>query len=334
MNSHWRQAPALHELAEPFDDVRLRRDRIGADDVGPAERDRFRDGVRAFSLLEHRRPRRVRGGRRRTLRSRGDVAVGDLAAELVADRVRDGVERDDGGERGEAAEQHRVRQRPAEVLQRDLGRRHRQQPLLAKAPRDLGDAELVEAAPAVDEHVAVAPESLKDVDLVQQRRVLDDQHVRGDDRLAQADLAVVDAAERDDRCAGALRAEARERLRVATLREGGDREELGGGDDALAAAAVKPDLQHRDCLRGRQLFSWLPAKRRERSQCAPCAKSTVAGLRHSCIAAPNRVDACQPHSQGRRRRCRAHRRKAAAGIIGPSRAGFAGPSGFFRRRPP
>src|SRR5678810_372609 len=36
----------------------------------------------------------------------GDVAVGDLAAELVADRVRDGVERDDAGERGEAAEQH------------------------------------------------------------------------------------------------------------------------------------------------------------------------------------------------------------------------------------
>src|SRR6185369_3404501 len=85
----------------------------------------------------------------------GDVAVGDLAGELVADRVRDGVERDDPGERGEAAEQHRVRQRPAEVLERDLGRGHRQQPLAAEALRDLADAELVEAALAVDEHVAV-----------------------------------------------------------------------------------------------------------------------------------------------------------------------------------
>src|SRR6516164_6130943 len=54
---------------------------------------------------------------------RGDVAVGDLAAELVADRVRDRVERDDAGERGEAAEQHRVRQRSAEAPERDLGDR-------------------------------------------------------------------------------------------------------------------------------------------------------------------------------------------------------------------
>src|SRR6516225_10384655 len=35
----------------------------------------------------------------------GDVAIGDLAAELVADRVRDRVEGDDAGERGKAAEQ-------------------------------------------------------------------------------------------------------------------------------------------------------------------------------------------------------------------------------------
>ena len=90
----------------------------------------------------------------------------------------------------------------------------------------------------------------EDVDLVQQRRVLDDQRVGRDDRLADADRAVVDAAERDDRRAGALGAEARERLRVAALEEGGDREQLGRRDDALAAAAVDADLEHAPNLRG------------------------------------------------------------------------------------
>ena len=80
---------------------------------------------------------------------------------------------------------------------------------------------------------------------MQQRRVLDDQHVGREDRLAQADLVIVDAAEGDHRRAGALRAEARKRLRMAALLERGDRQHLGGGDDALAAAAVNSDLQHR-----------------------------------------------------------------------------------------
>ena len=48
----------------------------------------------------------------------------------------------------------------------------------------------------------------------------------------------------DDRRAGALGAEARERLRVAALVEGGDRQQLGRGDDALAAAAMKPCCEH------------------------------------------------------------------------------------------
>ena len=52
------------------------------------------------------------------------------------------------------------------------------------------------------------------VDLVQQRRVLDDDRVGLEDRLAHADFLVIDAAERDYGRAGALRAEARERLGV------------------------------------------------------------------------------------------------------------------------
>jgi len=35
----------LDHLAKAFDDVRLRRDRIGADHLRPTERDRFGDGV-------------------------------------------------------------------------------------------------------------------------------------------------------------------------------------------------------------------------------------------------------------------------------------------------
>ena len=117
-------------------------------------------------------------------------------------------------------------------------------------PRDeLGEAELVEARGGVDQHVAVGAEPGEDVDLVQQRRVLDDQRVRLGDRLARADRLVVDAAERHHRRAHPLRAEARERLGVPALEERGRREQLGRGDDALAAAAVEPHLEHRRVLR-------------------------------------------------------------------------------------
>ena len=66
------------------------------------------------------------------------------------------------------------------------------------------------------------------------------------DRLAQPDLPVVDAAERDHRRAGALRAEAGEGLRVPALAERGDRQHFRGRHHALAAAAVNPDLEHPD----------------------------------------------------------------------------------------
>ena len=56
------------------------------------------------------------------------------------------VERDDAGQRGEAAEQGGVRQRPAEVLARELRRRHGQQPLGPEAQDELAEAELVEAS--------------------------------------------------------------------------------------------------------------------------------------------------------------------------------------------
>jgi hypothetical protein len=109
---------------------------------------------------------------------------------------------------------------------------------------ELAETELVEALRGVDQDEAVGLQAAEQVDLVQQRRVLDDQRVGLHDRLARADLAIVDPAERDDRRAHALGAEAREGLRVAALVERGDRQHLGRGDDALPATAVDANLEH------------------------------------------------------------------------------------------
>ena len=79
----------LHELGERLDDVRLRRDRVGADDLRAAQRDGLGDGARALHLPKrHQRSFHLvlhvsarRGGR--------DVAVGDLRREPRADGRRD-----------------------------------------------------------------------------------------------------------------------------------------------------------------------------------------------------------------------------------------------------
>ena len=48
------QRAFFHQLAEALDDMGLRRDRIGADHFGPAQRDGLGHGVRSLDLLEHR----------------------------------------------------------------------------------------------------------------------------------------------------------------------------------------------------------------------------------------------------------------------------------------
>jgi len=116
---------------------------------------------------------------------------------------------------------------------------------MLKVLQEVTEAELVEALRGVDQDEAVVFETTEHVDLVEQRRVLDDQRVGFHDRLANADLAIVDPAKRHDGCAHALRAEAREGLRVAALVERRDREQLRRGDDALTAATVDSDLEHR-----------------------------------------------------------------------------------------
>ena len=116
--------------------------------------------------------------------------------------------------------------------------------MTSRLPGDLLHAEVGGGEAGVEQHGALRGEPAEHVDLVQQGRVLDDQRVGRGDRLAEADLAVVDPAEGHDRRAGALGPEARERLGVPALEEGGHREQLGGGDDALAAATVDPHGEH------------------------------------------------------------------------------------------
>src|SRR3954447_2072162 len=172
----------------------------------------------------------------------GDVARGDPVGEALVDRCRDGVDRDRARRRGERAEQRGARDRSPQMLARKIGRGHGQQP---EARLHVGEPELTDAPAGVDDDAPAVAQATEDVDLVEQRRVLHDQCVGTRDRLVAPDRAVVDPAERDDRRAGALGAEARERLRVAAFEEGGDRQKLGGRDDALAAAPVDADLKHR-----------------------------------------------------------------------------------------
>jgi hypothetical protein len=106
-------------------------------------------------------------------------------------------------------------------------------------------SELAEVPGGVDQHVAVAAKPGEELGLVQQRLVLDDQRVRLGDRLVGPDRLVIDPAERHDRRAHPLRAEARKRLRVPVLAERGRGQQLGGGDHSLAAPPVKPHLEHR-----------------------------------------------------------------------------------------
>jgi hypothetical protein len=48
-----RERAGFHHFAQPFDDVRLGRDRVGADHLGAAQRDRRSHGMGAFALFKH-----------------------------------------------------------------------------------------------------------------------------------------------------------------------------------------------------------------------------------------------------------------------------------------
>src|SRR3546814_643294 len=92
---------------------------------------------------------------RKCLAGGREVGGGHLALELDADRVRHCIERDQARQRREAAQQHRIGQRSAQVLERDLGCRQGDQPLPTIALLDFTKAQFIEAATAVDQHITV-----------------------------------------------------------------------------------------------------------------------------------------------------------------------------------
>ena len=217
---------------------------------------------------------------------------------------------------------------------------------------ELAETEVLEAARGVDQDVAVLAQAPEDVHLVQQGGVLDDQRVGLEDRLPQADRVRVDPAERHHRGARALGAEARERLRVAALAEGGDGQQLGCGDDALATAPVNSDLEHvppafwpmrtlpfagRNCIRAdtdagarpRSSLRSLPPVPR-----APCTPFRAARDGAKCPAFPCPAEitdaSTTPHGGGRRPVPRRLRKLPDA--VGGPRRGCGRRPGRFRRR--
>ena len=95
---------------------------------------------------------------------------------------------------------------------------------------------------------AVRAQSGEEVDLVHQRGIDHDDAVGGDDGLPGADVALAQTAIGHHRRTRALRTEAGERLRVPTLLEGRERQQVCGGDDTLAAPAVQSHFEHDSSL--------------------------------------------------------------------------------------
>ena len=118
-------SPVRTQVRERLDDVRLRRDRVGRDDLGAAAARPPGHGLGALDLLKHRRasPACVRDVLVGAAAAARGVAVAHRAGEPGEDRVADGVQRHHPGEGGEGPQQRGVRERPAEVLAGELGGR-------------------------------------------------------------------------------------------------------------------------------------------------------------------------------------------------------------------
>ena len=131
------------------------------------------------------------------------------------------------------------------MLQCELARRERAQPILLGAAREFAKPQFIEALRRVEQDVPSRGQAAEQIHLVQQSRVLDDQRVGLQHRLAQANFLVVDAAERHDGRTHAFGAEAGKRLCVTPLEKCGNRQHFGAGYDTLAASAVNSNLEHR-----------------------------------------------------------------------------------------
>ena len=180
------------------------------------------------------------GGLRRRRRSPSPTAPGKRSRIAAATRV----ERDDSGQRGEAAEQGSVRQRPAEVLAREVGGRHGEQSLRRERADEVVEPELVERAGRVDQDDSRPVRG--------RRRGRPGGAASGPGRSARPARRSARGCGSAGRRCGRTRRPAR---RCAPSRRSGtpargalgercDRQKLGGGDDALAAAPVDADLEH------------------------------------------------------------------------------------------
>ena len=146
------QLAGLHQPAELLDDVRLWRDRVGADHLGPARGDGSRHGPRTLNLPEHERPPRRRAGRRPR---RPPVGPGERSGEAFLEGRDDAVERDHPGQRGEGAEQGHVRHGATDVLHRQLGGGDRHDVAGRQGRGRRPEPELGGRPHGVDQHVAV-----------------------------------------------------------------------------------------------------------------------------------------------------------------------------------
>ncbi|CCE05765.1 hypothetical protein BRAS3843_1470044 [Bradyrhizobium sp. STM 3843] len=229
----------------------LRRDGVGADDLGPAERDGLGHRVRSLDLLEHRglRLRRTGGVLLRQdefvgFHRRADIGGADLAGKRLLDRAPDAVDMDEPGQGGKGAEQGGIRHRASDMFQRQFGCRHDHGVSLGQPIDGRVEVKFGKALVGVDEQIPVAKQAGEHIDHLEQGRILDDQAIRLEDGLTQADRLVGNPAEGDDRRAGALRSKTGEGLGVASFAEGGDRKHLGSRDYALSAATVNSNLKH------------------------------------------------------------------------------------------
>ena len=81
-----RQLAGPDQVREPLDDVRLRRDRVGAMTSGRQQRDCLGDRARALDLPKHRRPPRASARRRTRPRRRRRCASPTAPGKRLADR--------------------------------------------------------------------------------------------------------------------------------------------------------------------------------------------------------------------------------------------------------
>ena len=250
-NSQCSRWPAFTSGGEPLDDVRLRSDRVGADHLRAAHRDRLGDGLRALHLPKHGRllelcsSLRARSGRARTparprLRSRRrpspQTAHGSRRhrAERATSPVR-AANPPSRAALGSGLPSCCLASSVAGTVGNGRGQSARTAPRCASR----------KALGSVDQHPSAGLEPSEHVHLMKQRRIDDDQPIGLGDRLARADRTLVDATERHHRRARPLGAKAREGLRMAPLDECRNRQQLSRRDDTLAAAPVDADLEHR-----------------------------------------------------------------------------------------